>query len=52
MMKLMSNDKFDKLRLNDDEVDKEKSLRKKKNDIQAKTFIDTPCESNVYYHYS
>ena len=40
-MKLMSNDKVDKLKLNNNEVDKEKRLRKKKL-TSIQNLIDTP----------
>ena len=47
-MKLMYNDEVDKLKLNNDEVDKKKSLRKKKRtSIQKRKLIDTPYTKNV-----
>ena len=46
-----SNDDVDKLKLNNDEFDKEKKLRKKKRKgIQRRNLIDTLCESNIYQH--
>ena len=39
------------MKLNNDEFDKEKKLRKKKiKDIQRRNLIDTLCESNIYQH--
>ena len=49
MMKLMSNDDVDKLKLNNDKFDKEKNLKKKKRKgIQKGNLIDALCESNIY----
>ena len=47
-MKMMNNDEVDKLNLNSDEVDKKKSLRKKKRtSIQKRKLIDTPFSKNI-----
>ena len=47
-MKLMYNDEVDKLKVNNDEVDKKKSLRKKKRtSIQKRKLIDTLFSKNV-----
>ena len=50
MMKLMSNDDVDKLKLNNDKFDKEKKSeeKEKKKSIQKGKLFDTLCESNIY----
>ena len=47
-MKLMSNNGFDKLKLHNDEVEKQKKLReKKRTGIQNRKLIDTPFAKSV-----
>ena len=47
-MKLMSNNEVDKLKLHNDEVDKQKNLReKKRTGIQKRKLIDTPFAKYV-----
>ena len=53
MMKLMSNDNVHKLKLNNDEVDKSKNLRKKKRKVFRRGYIDADFEKcasseNIY----
>ena len=48
MMKLMSNDEADKLKLYNDEADKKKCLReKKRTGIQKRKLTDTPFAKYV-----
>ena len=49
-MKLMSNDKVDTLKLNNNEVDKKKKKRlkkKKRTSIQERKLIDTPFTKHI-----
>ena len=52
MMKLMSDDEVDKLKLNNNEADKKKRLRKKKkNSIQKRKMIDKQYLIRKYIHF-